>query len=89
MHLKKANPYFQGSLLIYIYIYRNIKALDEVKNKTGSLHLKTSRLVPRAGIEPALPKEQDFESSASTSSATGAIWYTNGQQRYCFFQNKK
>ena len=29
-------------------------------------------LVPRAGIEPALPKEQDFESSASTSSATGA-----------------
>ena len=30
-------------------------------------------LVPRAGIEPALPKEQDFESSASTSSATGAF----------------
>jgi hypothetical protein len=28
--------------------------------------------VPRAGIEPALPKEQDFESSASTSSATEA-----------------
>ena len=73
----------------FSYIYSNIKALDEVKNKTGSLHLKTSRLVPRAGIEPALPKEQDFESSASTSSATGAIWYTNGQQRYCFFQNKK
>ncbi len=32
----------------------------------------TLLLVPRAGIEPALPKEQDFESSASTSSATGA-----------------
>jgi hypothetical protein len=29
--------------------------------------------VPRAGIEPALPKEQDFESSASTSSATEAF----------------
>ncbi len=29
-------------------------------------------LVPEAGIEPALPKEQDFESSASTSSATRA-----------------
>ncbi len=28
--------------------------------------------VPEAGIEPALPKEQDFESSASTSSATRA-----------------
>ena len=46
-------------------------------------------LVPEAGIEPAHPKVQDFESSASTSSATRAIWYTNGQQRYCFFQNKK
>ena len=46
-------------------------------------------LVPRAGIEPAHPKVQDFESSASTSSATRAIWYTNGKQRYCFFQNKK
>ncbi len=30
-------------------------------------------LVPRAGIEPARPKAQDFESSASTSSATEAF----------------
>ena len=29
-------------------------------------------LVPLAGIEPALREELDFESSASTSSATGA-----------------
>ena len=29
-------------------------------------------LVPRVGIEPTLPKELDFESSASTSSATEA-----------------
>jgi hypothetical protein len=29
--------------------------------------------VPRAGIEPAHPKVQDFESSASTSSATEAF----------------
>ena len=29
--------------------------------------------VPEAGIEPALPKELDFESSASTSSATRAL----------------
>ena len=29
--------------------------------------------VPRVGIEPTLPKELDFESSASTSSATEAI----------------
>ena len=29
--------------------------------------------VPRVGIEPTLPKELDFESSASTSSATEAF----------------
>lgn len=31
------------------------------------------RVVPLAGIEPALLAELDFESSASTSSATGAL----------------
>src|SRR6185437_5634147 len=31
------------------------------------------RMVPLAGIEPALLAELDFESSASTSSATGAL----------------
>jgi hypothetical protein len=31
------------------------------------------KLVPLAGIEPALLAELDFESSASTSSATGAF----------------
>ena len=30
-------------------------------------------MVPPAGIEPALPKERDFESRASTSSARGAF----------------
>ena len=29
-------------------------------------------MVPLAGVEPALPKELDFESSASTNSATEA-----------------
>jgi len=29
-------------------------------------------MVPLAGIEPARPKATDFESAASTSSATGA-----------------
>lgn len=33
----------------------------------------STSLVPRAGIEPAHPKVQDFESSASTSSATEAF----------------
>ena len=31
--------------------------------------------VPWVGIEPTLPKELDFESSASTNSATKASWY--------------
>ena len=50
-----------------------------VKNKHKKNGNKTdfsdySRLVPWAGIEPALPKELDFESSASTNSATKALW---------------
>src|SRR5947209_8840129 len=40
------------------------------------------RLVPLAGIEPALLAELDFESSASTSSATGALgWSQDGASR--------
>jgi hypothetical protein len=34
---------------------------------------KLRPLVPLAGIEPALLAELDFESSASTNSATGAL----------------
>ncbi len=48
------------------------KALQSLKTKKGDSREKVSSLVPEAGIEPALPKEQDFESSASTSSATRA-----------------
>ena len=42
------------------------------QKETGQTDSKAnlSRLVPRAGIEPALPKKLDFESSASTNSAT-------------------
>ena len=47
--------------------------------KKGDSREKVSSLVPEAGIEPALPKEQDFESSASTSSATRA--YPIGRQK--------
>ena len=45
------------------------------KNKTGNNDENTnnSRSVPWVGIEPTLPKELDFESSASTNSATKAI----------------
>jgi hypothetical protein len=39
----------------------------------GSEGWRIRPLVPLAGIEPALLAELDFESSASTSSATGAF----------------
>src|SRR5882724_7717443 len=37
------------------------------------MRLAINSLVPLAGIEPALLAELDFESSASTNSATGAF----------------
>jgi hypothetical protein len=40
-----------------------------------------ARLVPLAGIEPALLAELDFESSASTSSATGAFGGPRNRRR--------
>gem|GEM_PF-6454420 len=35
-------------------------------------------LVPRVGVEPTLPKEPDFESSASANSA---IWAQNNSKK--------
>ena len=40
-------------------------------------HLSQLSLVPWVGIEPTLPKKLDFESSASTNSATKAIGRQN------------
>ena len=50
---------------------RSTKALRLVKQ--DALRADPIGLVPLAGIEPALLAELDFESSASTSSATGAF----------------
>src|SRR6266568_9460297 len=44
-----------------------------------SVAAKQRSLVPLAGIEPALLAELDFESSASTSSATGALGRVPGR----------
>jgi hypothetical protein len=49
--------------------------------KLRSRSVSHSIYVPGAGIEPALPKELDFESSASTSSATRAL---SKPQNYSF-----
>jgi hypothetical protein len=43
---------------------------EKFRSRVQSLN---SCLVPLAGIEPALLAELDFESSASTNSATGAF----------------
>ena len=51
--------------------------ISEVPVEWGFLSIyeepQEALLVPLAGIEPALLAELDFESSASTSSATGAL----------------
>ena len=41
--------------------------------------------VPRVGIEPTLPKDLDFESSASTSSATEAKFLQDSKILNYFF----
>ena len=52
-------------------------ANNEEKNPQPYVkQLVTDLKVPRVGIEPTLPKELDFESSASTSSATEAKFFT-------------
>ena len=45
------------------------------KKRDKSQKNDLSRLVLEVGIEPTLPKELDFESSASTSSATEAYFF--------------
>lgn len=60
-----------NSLFSFIPIFTRVS--EGKKNGTVDKNYLLSRSVPEAGIEPALPKEQDFESSASTSSATRAL----------------
>lgn len=50
-------------------------SIDSGNKKGGQSRkiLDLSALVPKAGVEPARPKAHDFESSASTNSATQAF----------------
>ena len=57
----------------FAFIYQNINKLQRAKKENGDKLSNVSFMVPGAGIEPALPKKLDFESSASTSSATRAF----------------
>ena len=54
------------------FIYQKISELQGFKKEKRDKLSNVSYLVPRVGIEPTLPKELDFESSASTNSATEA-----------------
>ena len=51
-------------------ITNNSEGLRAISKKNEESKSNFSHSVPRAGIEPALPRKLDFESSASTSSAT-------------------
>ena len=51
-------------------IFQSINGLELNKNKKGDTFLDVSHEVLKMGIEPTRPKSLDFESSASTNSAT-------------------
>ena len=51
-------------------IFQIINDLALIKNKKGDNFSDVSHKVLKVGIEPTRPKSLDFESSASTSSAT-------------------
>ena len=52
------------------HMFQIINDLGSFKNKKGDVFSDVSRKVLKVGIEPTRPKSLDFESSASTSSAT-------------------
>ncbi len=82
---------YKGSLFLHFLVKETgcrIKIYEENRVYKKSLAV-VKALVPEAGIEPALPKEQDFESSASTSSATRAFQNREGKDKTIFLFNCK
>ena len=61
----RVNSIFAGMCLLQ-------EDLAKKENGTSSNDMNLSRLVPKVGIEPTRPKTHEFESCASTSSATSA-----------------
>ncbi len=61
---------------------------DKNKNIPKNKKLFLRIIVPWVGIEPTLPKKLDFESSASTSSATKAFCVAK-VSKYFARENKK
>ena len=54
------------------FIYQKVNELQVLRKEKGDKLSNVSHLVPRVGIEPTLLAEPDFESGASTNSATEA-----------------
>ena len=52
------------------FIFQKINELKGLKKEKGDNFSDISHLVLKVGIEPTLPRKLDFESSASTNSAT-------------------
>ena len=73
LYVKKTDQYLTFNRNKIIDLINCItESYGNKKSGQSKKNLDLSALVPRAGIEPALSKELDFESSASTSSATKA-----------------
>ena len=63
-----------------VYAHSDFHAtITAVTTITSKEYKSKDLLVPRAGIEPARLAARDFESRASTNSATWACWITH----YC------
>jgi hypothetical protein len=58
--------------MISVNRFRWGKSLGAAPNIPQRKQRRIRKVVPRAGIEPALLSEPDFESGASTNSANGA-----------------
>ena len=73
------NSLLRQQLMFFLNIVMINGELKAIKFVSGEKN--TRKKVPKEGIEPSLPKEHEFESCASTSSATLA----NGMQIYRFY----
>ena len=72
-----SDRYQSGCSNIRIRVRAPIESHWKILRVTGYLPgvSDPDTLVPKVGIEPTLPKEHDFESCASTNSATSAKYF--------------
>ena len=83
---KKVRTADINPILDKIAHFNSVNRKNKKRNKSKKEDI--SRVVPWVGIEPTLPKKLDFESSASTSSATKAFCVAK-VSKYFARENKK